>query len=94
MNNKQKLTTEDIVAYEQVKWTDGLTPINETNLNKSDTALYNLLNKGNGYIFQLVDDVDSLEKSMQGFATEQFVRDEINKYMAPILSNNIEHNSY
>ena len=36
-------------------WVDSSTPINAANLNKSDDALFNLLNDTNGYIYQIVD---------------------------------------
>ena len=40
-------------------WVDGLTPLSAENLNKSDVALFNLLNASYGYVYQLIDKLNN-----------------------------------
>ena len=42
------------VGEDNAGWVNSGTPLNADNLNKGDVALFNLLNKSNGYVYQLI----------------------------------------
>lgn len=62
--NVSQLDKKDFTPYERVGeenegWVNGSTPINADNLNKGDVALFNLLNGSNGYVYQLIDKLNT-----------------------------------
>ena len=57
--NKDNFTPYERVGEDSAGWINGATPINADNLNKSDVALFNLLNNPNGYVYQLIDKLNT-----------------------------------
>ena len=57
--NKDNFTPYERVGEDSAGWINGATPINADNLNKSDVALFNLLNNSNGYVYQLIDKLNA-----------------------------------
>ena len=52
--NKDNFTPYERVGEDNAGWVNSGTPLNADNLNKGDVALFNLLNKSNGYVYQLI----------------------------------------
>ena len=87
-SNVTPVIFDDRHTYERVMWVDGITPLDQTNLNKADVALDNLIGSNSGYIQQIIDTLNAEIAARQTDipALNKLLTDAINNLEASIGS--------